>query len=195
MQPNSSEGVMSRRILAIWILVLLSGCSTMKYVEPTNGERAEVRFATNSRHISILRVYEESECRGQEAEWMRLLSGFTISGKKKSLGMPLNTYPQNAYKEVYVSSSGELHGMFSCWGGDVPTPCAVPFSFHFENGRRYEVFFDYQSWKYCSVQVSEIVGAEDSGYELYPLILFPKILFNGFTRVVCVQRLNKWRLY
>jgi hypothetical protein len=147
------------RNLLVALTVLLAGCNSLSYQEPTQGARARVRFVTTSGAPTVLRVYDDANCTQNETEWMRLKMGDSIMrGDLKTLGMPLWKHDKNAAKEVYVDASKKLHGMF--FGGDqigkTVYSCGVPFSFTFSEHNDYEVKFHWAPHQ-CWVTVSQIV--------------------------------------
>lgn len=149
-----------RSFLLLVFVSGLIGCSTLKYVEPQEGDRARVRFATNSESITVVRGYSDLEC-NNEQELMRLRDGPLVNSAKKSLGMPLSDFSKNAAKEVYFRSSEEIIIMF--FGaesiGNVIYSCAVPLKASFQKNRDYELFFDFK-YSTCQVVFTEIVNSD-----------------------------------
>jgi hypothetical protein len=52
---------------------LLNACSSLNYKEPpASASTALVRFATDAGVPSVVRVYDDSTCRTNEQEWLRV---------------------------------------------------------------------------------------------------------------------------
>jgi hypothetical protein len=148
-------------MLNTFLLVLcfvLAGCQSLSYQEPTSGERARVRFATNTESVTVLYGYEDAACTTNEQEWMRLKTGVLVNSHPKSLGIPLNRHNKNAAKEVYVPANKPLHFLFRGAAGaglilageegathviDPIRFCGNAISYQFEKDKDYEVFFDW----------------------------------------------------
>lgn len=148
----------------------LSACTSLTYQEPTAGDRARVRFVTDSRSPTVLRAYGDPSCQTAEAEWMRLRNGPLINSSPRKLGLPLWSYHDNAAKEVYVESGKPLNLMF--YGAEViqatattqtVESCAVPWSYSFAPNRDYEVTF-HSGGKSCRVSVQEFTGNGDQAH-------------------------------
>lgn len=153
--------MLTYRLLACGFFALLSGCTMLAYEEPLSGDRARVRFASESPAVTILSSYEGEGCAGEEKEMLRVRDGLILFSKKKKLGIPLNDHRISAYKEVYISTDEPLHAMFfgSRAKGGMVTFCAVPFSVQFEADHDYEVLFDLRKEdQMCMATVSQIVN-------------------------------------
>ncbi|WP_155976203.1 hypothetical protein [Novispirillum itersonii] len=155
------------------LCLLIAGCAPVSVVEPTGGNRARVRFVTNTEGITVLRAYEGENCSGEEQEWVRMRNGYLLTGSEKRLGIPLWSYNVNAAKELYVNTDKAMHGMFfgSESVGNYVVSCAVPFTFSFLPDHDYEV-----SYKFfistCLVEVSEIEGNSQGGFRARQLSVF-----------------------
>lgn len=149
------------RLIVCLALSILYGCSNVKYIEPTSGDRARVRFVTNTETApTVLRVYSGADCTGREYEWMRLQDRALLLEPVKRLGMPLDQfrYDEHAIQEVYVSAGKPVIGIL--WGSRNSVPdevfsCGVPFNITFDKNKDYEVMYVLSS-NACQVRVSEI---------------------------------------
>ena len=102
--------------VVVIISVVLTGCASLLYTEPMAGPRARVRFVTETEGVTVLRVYDDTQCTTNETEWMRLRHGILlryILSTPKVLGMPLWKYHKNAAKEVFVEANKLLNGLFT----------------------------------------------------------------------------------
>jgi hypothetical protein len=141
-----SSGYKLKVVTGASIALLLAACAGMPgllYVEPTQGDRARVRFTTNLSATTVLYGFEESECRGKREEWMRLSNYDVISPTPRRLGIPLWNHHPNAAKEVFVNAARPVNLMFSATLNDgyYVNQCLVPLTFKFEKDRDYEVAF------------------------------------------------------
>jgi hypothetical protein len=141
-------------------MVLLAGCSTLSYQEPTSGPRARVRFATETLDASLVYSYDDQSCRTNEIELVRLRNGVLVSGAPKRLGLPLWSYHENAAKEFYVASGKPSYFMFT---GTSTSPydrnvysCGVAFSLNFVADTDYEVIFNWHPTQ-CRVFVNKLL--------------------------------------
>lgn len=148
----------------------LIGCQTLSYQEPVIGDRARVRFATNTNSISILYGYDDASCSTNEQEWMRLRTGVLVNSSPKLLNIPFNKHSKNAAKEVYVQAGKELHFLYSGESGGAVAvtaeymylfalkTCGNSFSYKFEKNKDYEVFFNWDESNRlgCKTTISEI---------------------------------------
>lgn len=192
-----SLSIFTASICAIW----LGGCASRLYIEPTQGERAKVRFATDTTGISILRSYDDSTCNTNEQEWMRLRKGTLIASKPKRLGIPLWEHHDNAAQEVYVNADMPLTLMFvsstessAYKNGSIVTTtssCGVPFTYKFEKNSDYEVAFAMQGVS-CNVTISEIVSRAQG-----PVRTQVKAFTNQISpeQAPCLDQFKKKRLY
>lgn len=133
-------------------------CETLSYKEPLEGSRARVRFVTTTKGVTVLRAYADNNCSEDEAEWMRLADGYFVNSNPRVLGLPLNTYHENAAKEVYIVANRQINGLFT--GNQkidrkYPYVCGVSFHFTFIENRDYEVKFIANEGP-CKVIISEI---------------------------------------
>lgn len=62
---------MRTRYLMAAAVILITGCSSAPYQEPTSGPRARVRIATDGQ-ATVLRTYQGEGCSGEETEWFRI---------------------------------------------------------------------------------------------------------------------------
>lgn len=154
-----------KSLVFVGIALLVLGCaSTMSYKEPTQGDRARVRFATNTEDVAVLRSYDDASCTVNESEWMRLRVGPLVASAPKRMGMPLWNHHENAAKEVYVSSARPYTFLFSgsVRQGLTARLCGVPLTYTFEANKDYQV--DYiQTGQSCAAVVSELAGVGDAG--------------------------------
>ena len=148
-------------VFSIFIVPLVSGCSTISYEEPSSGDRARVRFATDTFLITTVYGYSSKPCEAEE-EWMRLRTGRLINSSPKTLGMPLWDYGDNAAKEFYIPANAEIYIMFSgrvaINSGRQETECRVPIAYTFKNNHDYELLFKAKfEGAACYVQLKEFV--------------------------------------
>ena len=187
-------------------LFLLSGCSALRYDEPTAGHRARVRFVTDTKDIAVLRSYDDVGCTQNETEWMRLRNGPLITSTRKSLGMPLWKYNDNAAKEVYVEAGRQFNWLFMSADsslqlspvmlvGLIPVEvhaCGVPFSYSFIENKDYEVSLQWNRTT-CRVIVSEVAADSTAGPQFSELATFTNQLTE--TNKTCLNQLTKKRVY
>ncbi|MGP1715862.1 MAG: hypothetical protein ACTS9Y_01670 [Methylophilus sp.] len=152
-------------LFLILLTFALAGCQSLSYQEPTSGDRARVRFATNTESITVLYGYEDAACTINEQEWIKLRTGVLVNSNPKSLGIPLNHHNKNAAKEVFVTTNKPLHFLFR--GAVISRPigkdniryCGNAFSYQFEKDKDYEVFFDWDEQEdSCKTTISHIVA-------------------------------------
>jgi hypothetical protein len=155
--------------LKLFVLVLacvssfgaLTGCTTLSYKEPKNGPTARVRFVTDISKITVVRGYDNSNCGGNEKEWMRLRDGELLNNEPKRLGIALWDFHKNAAKEVLVDTSNQSTFLISSVMEQGSAyrrklfSCGVPVSLHFQPGKDYEIAF-HMSFQGCSADVSQI---------------------------------------
>ncbi|MEN0039588.1 MAG: hypothetical protein AAGC78_21115 [Cellvibrio sp.] len=144
-------------LTALTLSALIAGCSSTSYLELETENLSRVRFATNETDVVVVRAYESAECNG-ESEWMRLRKGELTNNSPKSLGIPLQTYHKNAFKEFNVPAEKENIIMFvgATQMGSQVYSCAVPLNLNFlEKGKDYEFFYQ-KGFNACTVTVSEI---------------------------------------
>jgi hypothetical protein len=152
---------MSRLFRISLLSLLVAGCAapSLTYVEPTQGERSRVRFATGTSGLTTVRGYDDAGCRTNEKEWMKLIRGQNplIESTPRRLGMPGWYQHENAAKEVYVEASKAHTLMFigSETSGTNVYRCGVPLTFKFEKDRDYEVSF-HLAPPNCSVTVLQL---------------------------------------
>ena len=164
-------------LLICLLMLCLYGCASLTYVEPTSGDRARVRFVTDTSFPIILRVYDRPDCSGNEYEWMRLRNGYVVNSSPKRLGMPLWNYHENAAKEVYVAVGKPLTGIFfgyeqlSALGVKHFYECGVYFNVEFQNYKDYEVSFEWKRTE-CFVTVSEIQAQPSGTYSFLTVAKF-----------------------
>ncbi len=149
---------MFKTLLSLPAILLAVGCNSVSYVEPLSGDVSRVRFATKEPSPVVVRAYENAECDG-ESEWMRIVNHAVIgSSQTRSLGMPLQDFHKNAFKEFNVPAGSEKVVMFfgAQQKGGVIFSCAVPLSLNFlEKNKDYELFFELTR-QACTVTASEI---------------------------------------
>jgi hypothetical protein len=186
---------MRLQLFTIAVSLSVAACSTLTYQEPTSGQRARVRFVTDSDSsvVSVLRTYSDENCANNEADWMKLRNGQLLNSSPRRLGIPLWSYHENAGKEVYVEANKEIHGLFhgnEIFGGGTYS-CGVPFSSSFKEHSDYEVRFKWAP-KACRVTISQVVSSP-KGFELRELATFS----NQATEVNkgCLAAFRKLRLY
>lgn len=180
-------------IFAIMASLFVTACSTLTYQEPTAGQRARVRFVTDSSSVSVLRTYGDENCSTNEVEWLRLRNGPLLNSSPKRLGIPLWNYHDNAAKEVYVEADKQINGLFQ--GGE-PTGikvylCGTPFTYSFQAHSDYEVRFRWAP-KECRVTIAQVVDTQ-KGLELQEVAAFS----NQATEANkgCIAAFNMKRLY
>ena len=185
---------MMYRLIVVGIFFLLSGCSSISYEEPLSGPRAKVRFTSSSHGATVVYGYEDSNCQGEQ-EWMRLRYGYLFNSSPKSLDIPLSeNLHENQFKEFYLNSNRDYVFMFigSSLGYQKTYSCGVPVKISIDEGKMYELAYDY-SPKYCTATFYEIIskGSDD----------FEKIKVANFTNrpagfgVECNKMFHKLRLY
>jgi hypothetical protein len=181
------------QVFTIAASLSVAACSTLTYQEPTSGQRARVRFVTDSNEVSVLRTYGDGNCATNEVEWLRLRNGPLLNSSPRRLGMPLWSYHANAAKEVYVETNKKIYGIFQ--GGEYTGVrtylCGTPFSYSFQENSDYEVRFKWAP-KECRVTVSQVADNQ-KGFELQELATFS----NQATEANkgCLAAFNKPRLY
>ena len=182
------------KFVRICLLSLLaSGCAapSLTYVEPTQGERARVRFSTGTSGLTVVRGYDDSGCRTNEKEWMRLIRGNAplIESSPRRLGLPGWYHHENAAKEIHVEASREQTLMFigNETSGVTAHRCGVPLTFKFEKDRDYEVSF-HLGPPSCSVTVSQLNAKE-------PVRTYLRTFDNRITEetAVCLDQFKKMR--
>jgi hypothetical protein len=148
--------------LAIAVVVAgLGACSTLNHVEPTSGPIARVRFASDFEAVSVMRVYDDSNCEINEREWFRLRKGPLVNSTPARLGLPAWDYHENAAKELRVLANKPIHGLFKVDAvvqrgiGTAIQLCGIAFSYVFEEGKDYEVRFG-GSTQQCNAVVSQL---------------------------------------
>lgn len=109
------------------LTLCLSACNTLMYQEPASGDRARVRFLNVADAQTIVRSYEQTNCGGNEQEWMRLQNKFLFNSAPKSLDMPLQEaqWHKNSFKEVFVAA-GSMHGMMVGANSYIPRFDGIP---------------------------------------------------------------------
>lgn len=181
------------RYLIAAAVMLITGCSTTHYQEPTSGHRARVRFATNGQ-TTVLRTYQGEGCSGEETEWLRISDGIQLFTSTKRLGMPLLRDNQGAATEIYVDASKPVHGLFdgSNMIGIETHRCGIPFDFQFEDGSDYEVRYSWTN-QYCGVQIFKILKDVDGYYLSDPAGDFSSYLDDK--NKGCMDAFHKVRLF
>ncbi len=179
----------------------VGGCASLVYVEPTQGERARVRFAANTVAPTALRSYDDQACSTNEQEWMRLRNGYVISPSPKRLGIALWAHHDNAAKEVYVDATKPLTLMFFGFEmtGTKAYTCGVPLTYKFEKDRDYEVSYvmtipssDVVTMPSCQATISEISSKPDGAVRT-PLRTFINRISPQ--TATCLEQFKKTRLY
>jgi hypothetical protein len=144
-----------KKIASIVLIFFLFsiGCSTIRYTEPTTGPAARVRFAADTKSVTVVWGYKTENCENEE-EWMRLRNGPLVNSSPKTLGMPLWNHHKNSAKEFYVSTERPLILMFK--GSETIVEiirvwtylCAVPIIYQLQE-KDYEVSFNWhkKQWK------------------------------------------------
>jgi hypothetical protein len=169
------------------------GCASIVYVEPTQGDRARVRFATSTTAVTVLRSYDDRACSTNEQEWMRLRNGYLVSSSPKRLGIPLWAHHENAAKEVHVNATKPQTLMFfgSETVGTTIYSCGVPLTYKFEKNRDYEVDYVMKAPS-CQATIYEISSKEGGGV---------RTALSTFTNrtspetATCLDQFKKTRLY
>ena len=185
---------MTKKFLLIPMAVVFgfSGCAGLSYDQPTTGDRARVRFVTDTTGVTVLRTYEGDDCAGTEKEWMRLKRGVMYTSSVTRLGMPLWDYEEKAAKEVYVASAKPLNAIF--WGtlyeGRWHYQCGVPITANFDAGKDYEIKYSWHP-SMCRAVLYEIVQKGDQ-HELLKI----KEFSNRSTtlRSGCLAQFKRFRL-
>jgi hypothetical protein len=173
--------------------LLAAGCAapSLTYVEPTQGERARVRFATGTSGLTTVRGYDDSGCRTNEKEWMRLIRGNNpmIESSPRKLGLPGWYQHENAAKEIYIDASKPQTLMFigNETSGTTAYRCGVPLTFKFEKDRDYEVSF-HLAPPNCSVTVSHLSPSQ-------PVRTLARTFDNRISdeTAVCLDQFKKMR--
>ncbi|MDW5377996.1 hypothetical protein R6258_13800 [Halomonas sp. HP20-15] len=185
-----------RIILALGASLLLVACSSISYKEPTGGDRARVRFVTETESVMVIRGYDDSSCMTNEREWMRLRKGFLFNSQPKRLGIPLWSYHKNAAKEVYVTTGKNYTFLFSGseQGGALNYSCGVPITVRFKSGHDYELYFkwDVRDYQKCTVSFGEIVS--DGLKSTFNTLSEQKNIVTAATSG-CMEVFTKPRLY
>lgn len=150
-----------RTLLAALGLLACAGCAGLSYVQPTSGDRARVRFVTETSTLAVMKGYDGPDCSGEEREWMRLRVGPLITSTVTRLGMPLWEFHDNAAKEVYVATNKDLVALI--WTEQGTLKCGVPVTYRFMPGQDYEVKYT-SSGRSCSVSIS-MIAARGDGHE------------------------------
>jgi len=131
--------------------------------ESVAGNEARVRFVTTG-NLTILRKYDDDECKKGEQELARLRNGFLLANPGpplQKIGMPLWEFHENAATELPVATGKRFHGMFYSYKGDLK--CGIPFSFDFREGRDYEVVYDFPNIvAKCAVKIFLLEGNKAS---------------------------------
>jgi len=124
---------------------------------------------------------------------MRLRVGPLWVGKRKTLGIPLWNYNENAAKEVFVQANKPINGMFFGEERDILVVhlCAVPFFYSFAENDDYEVMFRWDR-KHCRVTVSRFVRDNDS-WSLLEVARFDNR--TNETNRGCLTQFHRARLY
>jgi hypothetical protein len=177
--------------------LMISACSTLSYKEPSAGERARVRFASQTEHVVVVRGYDDKACAANEQEWMRLRAGYLANSNSKRLGMPLWRFHDNGAKEVYVDATRPFHGLIGSADREIQAfttiihSCAVAVTFDFKPGVDYEVeyLWDRQT---CSVNISQILN--DTGKPTLKHLATIGNRVNG-DNAQCLDAFKKRRLY
>src|SRR5262245_21412892 len=81
--------------------------------ESVAGNEARVRFVTTG-NLTILRKYDDDECKKGEQELARLRNGFLLANPGpplQKIGMPLWEFHENAATELPVATGKRFHGM------------------------------------------------------------------------------------
>jgi hypothetical protein len=161
-----------RYILPIFLLV--SGCTTAPYQEPNSGERARVRFATESQGVTVVFKYEDERCSAdRENEITRLRAGHLFNSNPKRIGIPMDRFHPNGFNEFYFKANTKLIGVFS-GGEDFGTSgytCKVPFGFEVTQGDFEVVFF--ASRQGCGASINKIAPAGEGKFNLEPVPPLP----------------------
>lgn len=175
--------------------LFLLGCSTLSYQEPQTGPRAKVRFVTETDEVAVLWSYDDAACKTNESEVMRLRVGFLVNSNPKRLGLPLWDFHANAAKEIYFDASKPKYFLFSGDSIDPPDTtmysCAVPFSFHFEANKDYEVAFKWHPQN-CRVVISELTGEGSSASRVSLAVADNRARAESSG---CMDQFKKTRLY
>jgi predicted small lipoprotein YifL len=136
-------------------LAALAGCGSNRPAAPPEppplstvaapaAPHARVRFATDAKMPVALFSYADAACSQAERQWPVLASQKALVGPPpQRLGLPLWDFPGRSASEHHVSSEAPMHGLFHVQDthSDAVLGCAVAWSYRFEAGKDYEVFF------------------------------------------------------
>jgi hypothetical protein len=178
----------------ITLLFLVASCSTITYVEPTEGPLTKVRFFSDTEDITVVRGYDDKNC-NNEQEWMRLRAGILLNSTPKSLNIPLSEgMHKNAFKEFYVHPNIDFIYMFNGGKkiGRTAYSCGVPIKIKFNPNEIYELSYNYD-WPNCSVDISTIKKDQDSQYKRKLIKKFKNKIGNFGEN--CMKAFKKTRLY
>lgn len=183
---------MRMRYLMAAAVILITGCSSAPYQEPTSGPRARVRFATDGQ-ATVLRTYQGEGCSGEETEWFHISTWPLLFSSNKSLGMPLLRDDKGAFAELYVDATKPIYALFdgSKMIGIDTHRCGIPFSYQFEDGGDYEIRFSWTN-QYCGVQIYKILKDVDGYYLSDPAGNFSSYLDDK--NKGCMDAFHKVRL-
>lgn len=165
------------KLYVVFFSILLASCNTLTYIEPMDGQRAKVRFAAQSTYFATLTTFSDENCSAGESEWMKLNLGSSLDrSPKKNLNIPLNTYADKSYKEVYLQANKQINGIFTSSGKNsyYTFQCGVPFSYAFLENINYEVLFRVKSMS-CEVSIFQIEKIENA---------WVKVLKSSFKNIV-----------
>lgn len=180
------------------VVMIVSGCSTVSYVEPKTGPVARVRFATDTPHITTIYEYSSKNCDG-EKEMMRLRRGFLFNSDPRRLGMPLWTHHHNSAKEFFVTPD-EPHlymikseNIYSTYPRLTKISCAVVISQEFENSKDYEIEYKWNKSR-CYANIYKINKKENGEPEKFLLKKISNQLNDGFSKT-CLKVFKSTKLW
>jgi hypothetical protein len=149
--------MITRLLIMVIAVLLVQGCVT--FVEPSNGPRAQVRFASYTKGPINVRVssYEAEKCEG--ATSIASLAGIAFGHNRKKLGMPLgNEFDDKNITETYVRANKPFIFHMGWKSGGIYTAgvsCTVTTVFVPEDNQMYEASFESVS-DGCMVNVNRI---------------------------------------
>ncbi len=135
---------MNMRLCVSALAALAAACGTPSKPEPPpmpvapTGPHARLRLATDANWPVYLYSYGDAACRSGERELARI----------QHAGL---------YPEVTVEAGKPVHGLFDGQGmdADATQRCGVAWTYSFEAGKTYEVFFSWPD-KTCHVAIYEL---------------------------------------
>lgn len=156
--------------LAVGLSILIAGCAT-KYVEPTEGALAQMRFVSYTKGISnvLISSFDSENCDGRTR--VGALTGIAIEHFRKKMGLPLaEDFADEDFTEATIPANRPYTYDLS-WHSGSPysgtTSCNVTTTFQPLEGHIYETSFRMES-DACFVNVFEIKRNQDGSYSRVP---------------------------